>query len=450
MVEDGGGDDPFVDENSSSSSDDESSSDFIASLPYGLQAIMENDPSTTSFHAGDDRDYITSKAWARIGREISNNTHLQQVMIFGGALNDDRMSSLFRGLTRSRSIREMILHRNELSVAGVRSMVPFLQNANNLTYLTLDENNLQTEGFNVLFRALCDSPIETLNCRRCGIESIEIDREHIPRNLDVLSLSGNSIGVDGCRELSKLLLGGDATLKYLFLESNNIDDEGVEILVDALKNNASLKHLELMENDGISMRGLTLLLKLVNDVSSIEATLQSNHTLEEIFVIGKNVREEVYQSASAIMLDIVTALGINRRNNPEEAGRMKVIQTQLHSQTRAELCRLQGIECSMFNEIDPLLLPEVLSLIGRHHGQGELYIAVLQSIMSLLSTVNLTECTQQERAYHAAKVAEHEAIAAEHRIKMEELDAKLVSMAEASEGEGKDDQLEHRSKRRRE
>ena len=64
--------------------------------------------------------------------------------------------------------------------------------------------------------------------------------------------------------------------------------------------------------------------------------------------------------------------------------------------------------------------------------------------------MNLTECMKQERAYHAAKVAEHEAIAAEHRIKMEELDAKLVSMGEASEGEGKDDQLEHRSKRRRE
>ena len=53
---------------------------------------------------------------------------------------------------------------------------------------------------------------------------------------------------------------------------------------------------------------------------------------------------------------------------------------------------------------------------------------------------------KQERAYHA-----HEAIAAKHRNKIEELDAKLLTMWEASsEGEGKDDQLEHRSKRRRE
>ena len=448
MVEDGGGDDPFVDENSSSSSDDESSSDFIASLPYGLQAIMENDPSTTSFHAGDDRDYITSKAWARIGREISNNTHLQQVMIFGGALNDHRMSCLFDGLTRSSSIREMILHRNQLSVAGVRSMVPFLQNANNLTYLSLSDNNLQTEGFNVIFRALRNSPIETLNCDNCGIESIDIDSDHIPRNLDVLSLSENSIGVDGCRGLTNLLQGGDATLERLFLDRNNIDNEGVEILTNALQNNASLKLLELIENDGISMRGLTLLLKLVNDVSSIKATLQSNHTLREIRVIADTDREEVYRSV--LMPHIDAALGINARNNPEVAGRVKVIETQLHSQTRAELCRLLGVDRSVFREIDPLLLPEVLSLIGRRHGPRELYFGLLQSVMSLLSTVNVTECIKQERSYHAAKVAEYEAIAAEHRIKMEELDAKLVSMGEASEGEGKDEQLEHRSKRRRE
>ena len=103
----------------------------------------------------------------------------------------------------------------------------------------------------------------------------------------------------------------------------------------------------------------------------------------------------------------------------------------------------------MFNEIDPLLLPEVLSLIGRRHGQRELHFGLLQSIMSLLSTVNVTECMKQERAYHAAKVAEHEAIAAEHRIKMDELDAKLVSIGEASEGEGKDDKVEHRNNKRR-
>jgi Ran GTPase-activating protein (RanGAP) involved in mRNA processing and transport len=62
----------------------------------------------------------------------------------------------------------MILRDNELTVSEVRSMVPFLQNSNNLRELDLDGNNIQSEGFNVLFQALGNSPIEELSCRNCG------------------------------------------------------------------------------------------------------------------------------------------------------------------------------------------------------------------------------------------------------------------------------------------
>eukprot|EP00984_Skeletonema_dohrnii_P029044 scaffold19351_cov100-Skeletonema_dohrnii-CCMP3373.AAC.1 len=65
---------------------------------------------------------------------------------------------------------------------------------------------------------------------------------------------------------------------------------------------------------------------------------------------------------------------------PEEAGREKMIQTQLHSETRATLAAHQGVNHSLYSEINPLHLPEVLALIGRRHGQGELYVALRSSI----------------------------------------------------------------------
>ena len=99
-------------------------------------------------------------------------------------------------------------------------MVPFLQNANNLTKLDLDHNNIQSEGFNILFRALSDSPIERLCCNNCGIESIVIDNEHRPEHLKQLYLDGNSINAAGCREIAKLLQGEDATLTELHLVDN--------------------------------------------------------------------------------------------------------------------------------------------------------------------------------------------------------------------------------------
>ena len=116
-------------------------------------------------------------------------------------------------------------------------MAPFLENANYLTQLDLDGNHIQSEGFNVLFRALRNSPIEALLCCECGIESIEIDGNEIPNNLAYLFLSSNNINADGCREISKLLQGGDSTLTALSLVDNKIDDEGVAILADALQSN---------------------------------------------------------------------------------------------------------------------------------------------------------------------------------------------------------------------
>ena len=346
-----------------------------------LRGIRDNDPDTTSLYC--DRNWIqnmTDEDWEQLGRDIANNTHLTKVDLFDDALNDRTASFLFRGLTRSSSITNVNLSDNELSAAAVPSMVPFLQNANNLTYLGLSNNNIQSEGFNLLIRALRDSPIETLSCQSCGIESVEIDSEHMPRHLKMLLLFDNSINSDGCRGLARLLQGRDATLEFLSLPDNNIDDEGVEVLVDALQSNTSLRELYLQENGGISKQGKIMLLKLVNDVSSIEATLQSNHTLRKIHFFGDKQRS---------LQHINMATAINRLQ--EEAGRKKVIETQLNSVKRAEVAELQGVSQSLYSEINPLHLPEVLALVARHHGQGELYVALRSSIAGVISTVSRKE-----------------------------------------------------------
>eukprot|EP00984_Skeletonema_dohrnii_P021305 scaffold10614_cov82-Skeletonema_dohrnii-CCMP3373.AAC.2 len=400
---------------------------------------------------------LNDEEWEELGRNIANHTRLDLLSFYCRALNDHKMCLFFRGLTNSSSLREMHLYDNRLSITSVQSMVPFLESAHNLKELYLNNNNIQSEGFSLMFRALRDSPIETLLCNDCGVESIEIENDYFPKHLITLRLSGNNIETDGCRGLANLLQGGDSTLEVLDLSYNFIDNEGVEILVDALQSNTSLKTFDLGGNDGISNQGRIMLLKLVNDISSITATLHSNHTLTSLDVedLSPSDVEDMDQSGSLdaydeILLHINEATSTSRNNgNPEASGRAKVIQTQLHSEIRAELCRLQGVDHSVYSDIDPLHLPEVLSLIGRHHGQGQLYLALKSSIMTLFSTVNVRKCIQQQRAYHAAIVAEHAAIVAEHRNKMEELDGKLTSMDEAVDVNEGSNKLEHRSNKRR-
>jgi len=410
-----------------------------------LQSIKDDDPDVTELAGNGHDNYIenmTDEGWEQLGRDISNNTHLTSLHLNEGALNDRKISFFFRGLTSSGTIKYMHLVENELSAAGVRSMVPFVQNVSDLTNLELDGNNIQSEGFNALMRALRDSPIETLSCDRCGIDSIEIDFVSSPKSLKSLHLGDNCINADGCRGLAKLLQGGDSTLKYLHLDDNKIDDEGVEILVDALKNNTSLETLNLRRNNDISRQRQIMLLKLCCDISSIKATLQSNHTLKNIRLISEN-SDEFTEIDEGVMkeIDVATLINISYKNNPEGASRKKVIRTQLQSGTRAALCHLQDVNHSVYSEIDPLHLPEVLSLIGQHHGHAELFVALSSSIMALFSTVNRKKCIQQQMEYHAAK-------AAEHRAQLEELGTELEAI-EAAEGNAGNDEVEHRSNKRR-
>lgn len=61
----------------------------------------------------------------------------------------------------------------------------------------------------------------------------------------------------------------NSTLRALFLNHNNINDEAVQILVNALRSNTSLTSIELLGNEEITREGISSLLKLVNDISSI-------------------------------------------------------------------------------------------------------------------------------------------------------------------------------------
>ena len=398
-----------------SSSDEEEISESEASSGEELSwwderllLIKENDPGVKSIASYGNDGHIqnmTDEEWEELGRDIASNTHLTDVYLCSEALNDHKISCLFRGLTRSNTLKHLDLCSKIPRAVGVRSMVPFLQNANNLIKLDLGFNNILSEGFKILLRALSDSPIEELRCNDCGIESIGFDNELMLKNLKFLRLYDNIINTDGCRGLVKLLQRRHATLESLSLQRNKIGDDGVEILVDALRSNTSLRELYLSGNYAISKRGMIMMLKLVNDISSIEATLQSNHTLTQFYYTEPHVVESFVDDQIQKLLD--TSADINRNaDSPEAAGREKVIRTQLHSERRAELADIQGVTHSVYGEIETLYLPEVLSLISKRNGEKELFPSLKSSMVGLLSRVDMKLCIQKQVAYHTARLKE--------------------------------------------
>ena len=397
------------------------SSDYHVDFASDVHRLSINDPSMTVFSWEEDHEYIqsmTDEEWERLGHYISQSSYLTHFCLSETAINDQQMRALFRGLTRSNSIKIIDMAHNSFGSDGIRSMVPFLQNPNNLTEINLYNNHIDSDGFNWFFRSLRDSPIEELICGCCGdLASIEIDNTCIPRYLKSLSLSECCINTNGCREVAKLLQKENSTLEELWLDFNKIDDEGVAILVNALQNNTCLQRLDLCHNDNISMDGMRLGVSLVLDISDIKSTLKSNHTLGTFLLqshFTNNVGIANIEEKLQMQQQLDHILQINERNiPPEEAGREKVIHYLLNSKKRAELCRILGMmehsSAAVYSQIDPLHLPEVLALIGRTHGLGELYVASLSTIVALFSTVDRKRCLKEKLAYHLAKVDEIQA-----------------------------------------
>jgi len=332
------------------------------------------------------------------------------------------MASLFYELTHSTSLINLNLSVNSFGIEGVRSMIPFLQNSPNLSTLFMGGNNINLECFVVLVSALNGTSIEKLYFLNCNITDISALETYTLPRLKELILNGNHVGRDGCRILSNLLQKDRSTLKELYLINTGINDEGAELLANSLKQNTTLKKLHLSSNNGITEKGCKAFLKLLLGVSpTIESTYKSNHTLTECSLIGIYDENEIHTL-------IKDACQMNRiSSNP---GRSKVIKYQLNSQYRKKLCELQGIEYSVnniFADIEPILLPRILSLIGDRHSQSELYTALIPTAPDLLSYIDHKAMLTEVLVRNAARATSLAEEYAEYERKVAALKANLLT-----------------------
>ena len=73
-------------------------------------------------------------------------------------------------------------------------------------------------------------------------------------HLKKLELSGTLINTKGCMALATLLRCSAAELRDLDLGENEINDEGIDALVSALKSSSHLEMLRLSSNPTITAR----------------------------------------------------------------------------------------------------------------------------------------------------------------------------------------------------
>jgi len=290
------------------------------------------------------------------------------------------------------------LCRNSFGTEGLRSMLPFLENSSSFTILSLDGNdNFDTNCFELLVRTLHESSsnLNELYYRHCNLTDISVLQKH-NLNLQNLALDGNSIGREGFRTIASLLEQKGSNLNYLDLDNTGIDNEGVELIASSLKHNTTLETLWLEGND-LKEQDFLAILKVLIEMSSIENTYDSNHSLTELnlsaLTTSDTMEEMKRHIHSVVELNKTNANSVYGQTYiSHAAGKAKVIEYQLNSQTRKDLCRLQGIEYSstgcLFADNEPTLLPDIIALIGNKRGQSELYTSLLPMAPELLSYID--------------------------------------------------------------
>ena len=100
-------------------------------------------------------------------------------------------------------------------------------------------------------------------------------------SLRSLDLSYNPITIRGCQSLAALLENPNSNLDALYLDNNNIGNLGAFIFANALARNRKLNILYL--NNDITAEGWSSFSKVLCDTSSVNNTHLSNHTLENLF-----------------------------------------------------------------------------------------------------------------------------------------------------------------------
>ena len=388
-----------------------------------IKSIKNNDPNTTVFTLGsDDVDEFTDLAWKLLGRYITNNEHLSRLDLDESRLTDEKMASLFDELVSSRSLDRLDIDGNSFGIDGVRCMVPFLQNSPNLSALWLAGNRrIDSECFEVLVRALDGKSVKDLFFYQCNITDITaLDRYNLPK-LQTLNLNGSKIGREGCITLSNQLQKEGSTLKTLYLRDVGIGDQEAKTIAASLKHNKTLKQLYLSENN-LTNETYVVFFKLLVDISSIESTYTSNHTL-----IACELNE-----CNGDMKALNDACKENKlcSSNPEAAGRVKVRRYQLNTLMRKKLCELQSVEYSsvgnIFADMEVNLLPHILALIGRVRGQSEFYTSLLPVAPSLMSFINRKAILEEEKAKNSAQIAELISKAAALTNKNDQIDKRLA------------------------
>ncbi|XP_077326741.1 NACHT, LRR and PYD domains-containing protein 12-like [Lithobates pipiens] len=206
-----------------------------------------------------DKNHLTDSSCPHLASGIRNNQTLRTLILSGNNLEGLDFMDLMEALTTSR-IEELRLLSNHLTDSSCPHLTSGIRNNQTLRTLNLSVNNLEGPHFRDLMEALTTSRIEQLR-----LSSNHLSDSSCPhlasgirnnQTLRTLDLSGNNLEGPDFRDLMEALT--TSRIEELRLHNNHLTDSSCPHLASGIRKNQTLRTLDLSDNnlDGPHFRDL--------------------------------------------------------------------------------------------------------------------------------------------------------------------------------------------------
>lgn len=294
--------------------------------------------------------------------EVIRNTsiNLEEIELLGNEMTTNGFQCIAAALTcRTRPLKRLSIgiyheHDRALDSEVIAFLVKFSSKSELLPdKLILGGNHIGREGLKQLGTFLSNrvSSLEMLELNfvyflsgglRAFFEGLQNNPQNAPKHLNFADTNlYDEDYLNPTMVISEFLLRSNCSVERIFIENQEfqLDDEKLEIFVNVLNTNHTLKELAVDEDGTITSIGWNKLSSVLCNATSISATRASNHT---IIRFGRNPNQQPDK--------IRYFLEMNTNPDKQMVGRMKVIHA----------CFARDFDVGQFVDVPPGCLAEFL------------------------------------------------------------------------------------------
>ena len=255
------------------------------------------------------KNVLGNKGLKELAKVIQTNSSLVHIDIGSNDITFEGANSFFLSMRSHNTLTSINiansdgLHRNRIGAKGWIGLNELIKHNKWLSMIDISDNTIGNDGIKTLLNGL--TPL-MVNLIYINLSNNDLGQECIPQlgilmeseSLQEIRLSSNNFNDMWINELSLFFYGNKCKLKKLDLSNNKITSKGATKLMQALKTNEYMTHLNLENNQNIGS----------GDLSEIVMFFRNNEWLENINLSNCGLHENNVK-------DMVEGLHVKDNNN---------------------------------------------------------------------------------------------------------------------------------------